>query len=180
MTKLIKINVLKTNKFYTTEMLKILLGVHKRTIQTWVHKGLKLASSDRPRLFRGKDVKDFIKEKQRKRKFHLEKNQFLCMRCKKAVKSLNNSVLVVETGKVSGRDNIPEIHIIGTCENCSTFVYRISNLKKIPEIISVFKIENIEEIQKIQEKNMLQEKGLNKSNNYLCNNDLTEEKNEKI
>lgn len=178
MSKKINVNLVKRNKFYTTQMLRKELCVHIRSIQSWVKQGMKVASNERPRLFWGQDVKNFLKEKQKSRKILLAANEFYCLHCRKAVSSVNNKVFISETGKIVG-DDIPELQIMGICDQCGSWVYRISNLKRFSEYSSVFQIENAEEFEKILAKFKAVKKGLSKYNNNLSKCNRKAEENEK-
>jgi len=145
MAKKVKRNKIKKKEIYSTQELAEVLDVHQRTIQAWVKEGLMPLEDSKPMLFLGADVNEFLKNKNKARKHNLLKNQFYCLKCKKAVYSKNNEVLLVKTGNVTGKNQTPEIHVVGSCCNCNNYIFRFSNMTKIDELMKAFVVSNKEE-----------------------------------
>jgi hypothetical protein len=85
---------------YKIKELPEILHVDKKTIRRWItEKGLKtVPGSKHPILIRGSDLKQFLRDKDsKKKKIKLERHEFNCLHCKAArrakrgsIKELNN------------------------------------------------------------------------------------------
>lgn len=68
---------------YTIKELPPLLQVGEKTLQRWMDRGLKVVpGSKRPILILGSDLKEFLKNKDAKKKVKLKRNEFYCLTCK--------------------------------------------------------------------------------------------------
>lgn len=144
MAKKVRLNKIKKRELYSTQSLADLLEVHQRTVQAWVKDGLTPIEDSKPMLFLGLDVYEFIKNKNEARKHKLADNEFYCMKCKKAVQSKNNEVMLVKTN-IIGKNNNSEIHVIGSCCFCNNFIFKFSNMSKIKDLLKVFNVSNKED-----------------------------------
>jgi hypothetical protein len=141
MSKKIKLKNLKSRQSYTTRQLAQTLDVHVRTVQTWKGAGLKPIENTVPLLFMGFEVKDFIQKRQTQKKITLAKNQFYCVKCRKAVLSKNNKIEIIETQKLIGKDLLQELILRGECELCGSKLNRFSHIGKLDEVKQTFEIE---------------------------------------
>lgn len=145
MAKKIKLKNLKSRQSYTARQLAEVLDVHIRTVQTWKKEGLKPIENTLPLLFMGFEVKDFIQQRQSDKKIKLAKNQFYCVKCRKAVKSKENRIEVIKTQKLIGKDLLSELILRGECEICGCKLNRFSHVGKLNEIKQKFTIKGGEQ-----------------------------------
>lgn len=97
-----KIDCRGINKYmsYTTEELPSLLHVNKKTIYRWMESGLKFVpGSKKPYLIRGSDLKEFLKNKDAKKKVKLKRNEFYCLTCKAARRAKRGSLKTLSDRK---------------------------------------------------------------------------------
>ncbi len=113
-----KINCRGVNKYrsYTIrELLPLLVPpVGEKTFQRWMDKGLKIVpGSKKPILILGSDLKEFLKNKDAKKKVKLKRNEFLCLKCKEPRRAKRGSIKTLSDRKT------------GICSVCSGKVSRI-------------------------------------------------------
>ncbi len=137
--------IIKRNYSYLLSEIAELYNVHIRTVRQWVKEGLEIVEGLYPYLVNGKCLKEFLDKRQNKRKIKLQENQMYCVKCKKEVEPLNNSVSIVYSGKTIG-NGIKDFLIKGICPICLTNINRLSNDNKLNIVKANFKV--IEEVQK--------------------------------
>ena len=104
-----------SHRSYTIEELSGLIHKNPKTLLRWIETGLKIVpESKKPILVMGFDLKEFLKKKNTKKKIKLNRNQFYCLSCKKAVYAKRGSI-----EKLSNRK-------IGACGVCSGKIGRIT------------------------------------------------------
>jgi hypothetical protein len=111
-----KINRQKVFKHmpYTIKELPELLSVDKKTIRRWIEKGLKtVPGSKHPIFIMGSDLKEFLRDKDSKKKFKLKRNEFPCFHCKAARRAKRGSIKELKNKK------------IGLCSVCNRKMCRI-------------------------------------------------------
>ena len=116
------INLITSKRSYSINEVASLLSIDRRTCGRWIkYEGLRVIEENtNPILIMGEDLRSFIKERKEKRKIPLKDNEFLCMKCRKAVRALSGSEETVKTGKKIGKDDQEQLKKIGICENCNT------------------------------------------------------------
>ena len=68
---------------YTIKELSDELGINKKTCLRWIASGLKIVGgSKKPILIMGSDLKDFLRNKGRKKKVKLNRSEFYCFSCR--------------------------------------------------------------------------------------------------
>lgn len=78
------------------------LGVNERTCFRWIDEGLKIIPGcKKPILIKGKDIKEFLNNRKMKKKITLNRNQFLCLTCKKASYAKRGSIRVIRNKKTA-------------------------------------------------------------------------------
>ena len=85
MSKMTRLNPQKifAHQAYRIDELAAVYGINKKTCLRWIDEGLKtVPGRKKPILMRGGDIKTFIRQKNSKRKFKLEPNEFNCLKCK--------------------------------------------------------------------------------------------------
>ena len=71
---------------YTIKEISELLNKSEKTCHRWIEKGLKIIPGGKKViLIKGDELKEFLRNKQRKKKIKLERSQFYCLTCKQAV-----------------------------------------------------------------------------------------------
>lgn len=143
MTKKHNTRIIKLNYSYSLNEASSLFGVNIRTVRSWVKEGLEIIEGLYPYLVNGRDLKAFLEKRQAKRKIKLEDNQMYCMKCRKAVAPLNDSVSIVYSGKTIG-NGIKDFMLKGICPACLTNLNRLSNDNKMNIVKANFTI--IEEV----------------------------------
>ena len=116
------LNLITVRRSYSINEIARLWGVNRKTCGRWVkYEGLKVIEENTiPLLVMGEDLVDFIKKKRGKRKIPIRENEFLCMKCRKAVRAKIGSERVTKTGKMIGKDNREQLVKKGICENCES------------------------------------------------------------
>lgn len=116
---------IKLNWEYTVEDISELFSVTTKTVYRWTTLGLKpIEGSQRPYLFHGEDLKEFIKNMLSKRRHPLGEDEFFCMKCRcprKSKPGFQTTILTeirMGTNKLSGRKT-------GVCEICGTKMFRM-------------------------------------------------------
>ena len=99
-----KINPQKiyTHRSYTIKELSELLSIDEKTCFRWIEEGLKIiAGCIKPILIKGSDLKEFLNNSKIRKKIPLNRNQFLCLTCKKASYAKRGSIRVVGDKKTA-------------------------------------------------------------------------------
>jgi len=78
MVKLISCRNLRTNYIYTIKEAAKILGCNPKTIQDWKSKGLPVCGR-MPTLLRGKDIKDFVNNRRKKKVRHCGSNELFLL-----------------------------------------------------------------------------------------------------
>jgi transposase-like protein len=87
---------------YSVKELCDILDVDEKTIQRWMENGLKpIAEHKKPLLFHGSEVKEFLKNKDAKKKVPLKRGEFYCLSCKAARRAKRGSIVVLEGRKTA-------------------------------------------------------------------------------
>lgn len=118
-------HVIRPRVSYSLSEIADLLDKDRKTCSHWVKEGLKVIEENaRPLLIMGVDLINFIKQKKTKGKIPVRENEFLCMKCRKAVRAKIGSEQIIKTGKKIGKNNREQFKKIGVCENCQTRLNR--------------------------------------------------------
>lgn len=72
----------KVHYSYAVQELAAVLGVHKNTVRHWQNAGLQPLDSNRPLLFNGQVVRDFLIKRQKDRKCPCPPGTIYCVRCR--------------------------------------------------------------------------------------------------
>lgn len=127
MSKKYNANRISKRKIYTVKEIAVLLGVHTRTVQIWLSKGLKAVESNPPYLIHGEVLRQFLEEKQNKRKSKLASDEFYCVKCQQSRKSAQGSVHTTITQKRMGGEKSLVI-IKALCEVCGSKINRFNTI----------------------------------------------------
>lgn len=113
-----------------------LLEVHVRTVQAWHKSGMRpIDPHDRPRLFMGYEIKQFLENRRKKRKCKLNDGEFFCPRCRAARTSLPNMLKIEQTNRKIGKDDY-QVLIKGKCIECDCRLFLFATEKCL--ITSIF------------------------------------------
>ncbi len=150
--------LIKSQSSYEVNKLVKVLGVHPNTIHNMIKEGLPIIEGSYPFLIYGGAAKDFITERQRRRKAPLKQDEFHCLRCRKGTKAKNGfAELEILSPKVG---NLKAI-----CEECDiTKTNRRISLKDLPKFHAVIKIQELQNPRLVQ--------GLD--NSVICETDKDE------
>jgi len=122
---------------YTVEQISKIQNISKRTVYRWIEDGLKPISKQKPFLFRGIDIINYLQKKDRERKRPpCKPGQILCPKCGVPRYSLPTYIEYEETGKILGEYTV-QIIIKGICEKCYSKMCKFSSDKKIEKINSI-------------------------------------------
>lgn len=130
------IKKLKLRRTYSIREVSIILGAHPHTVRSWQKAGMKPISPDvRPRLFFGKAVQDFLNNRRLKNKTKLLPDEFYCLRCRAATKSVPDDLRIeITENRIGLFDKQAIIH--GICSVCGAACRRHSTHKKAYESFS--------------------------------------------
>ncbi len=122
--------IFRPRRAYSFTEIAEMLGIHPRTVQRWHKEGLKILPDEvKPYLVMGRDIRDFLKDRIRKRKKPLQAGQFFCPRCQQPRKSLAQHLRIEVTNRMLGPCHRQAI-IRGICEVCGLRVTLFSSERK--------------------------------------------------
>lgn len=122
---------LRLIRSYTMRELADVLGVHARTVQEWHKQGLMaIDEADRPLLFLGAVVKNFLGIRKRATQCKLKSDQCYCLRCRIGVKPDDSTVSVEVTSRRIGMAS-RQVIVKGICPVCQATVVRFASTKSI-------------------------------------------------
>jgi len=91
-----------SHRSYKIEELSVILSKNGKTLLRWIDSGLKtIPESKKPILIMGSDLKEFLRAKYSKKKVKLNRNQFYCLSCKKAVYGKRGSIENLSNRKIA-------------------------------------------------------------------------------
>lgn len=127
MTRKYKYNLVRSRRSYIPAEIARLLGVSARTVFRWIKKdGLQVMEKNKnPLLIMGDELKRFIKKMNKKKKVKLKSDEMYCLKCRKPVKGINETITIRETGKVIGKEKRKQECKSGICEICGSKIYRL-------------------------------------------------------
>ena len=127
---------IKRDVCYSVQEAAELLGVHKRTILTWHNEGLQTIDDKTPYYFHGFVLREFLKNRQDKRKSKCHPGECYCFKCHAPRKVWGGVVDVIII-------NPNKINLTGICDVCGTKLNRVTSLKKLPETVKPFVVQQI-------------------------------------
>jgi excisionase family DNA binding protein len=111
MAKYVRTSSLSSARPYAVNEICTLLGVARPQVERWLADGLPVVHSGKPRLVRGRDLKDFLASAQSSKKPKLPFGAFQCMHCKAPRQPLYGMLDFTPYASNSGR-------LSGLCEVC--------------------------------------------------------------
>ena len=110
-------NVVKLNRNYDTGQLAICCGVHKNTVLNWREAGLEPIDNSKPILFHGSVVREFLRQRNAKRKKPCGPGRLYCFSCREprrpALGFAEYSAVTAIVGNLKA-----------FCERCETVMHR--------------------------------------------------------
>lgn len=111
MAKYVRTSSLSSARPYIVDELCTLLGVSRPQVERWIVAGLPLVHSGKPRLVRGRDLKDFLSPPRVSKKLKQPLGVFRCLHCKVPRGPLYGMLDFTQCASNSGR-------LSGLCERC--------------------------------------------------------------
>lgn len=110
------------------------LDVSVATIRNWIRKGLPIETGKRPYLIYGVDLREFIRQNSKARKYKLYDGELGCFSCNASRPPLNGvaayAPLTVKTGRLSG-----------VCSVCGGKCSRIISTAQLSEFSEILEIQ---------------------------------------
>ncbi len=126
---------LRSIRSYTMRELAYVLAVHVRTVQGWHKRGLmSIDEADRPLLFLGAVVKDFLRLRRRAAQCKLKPSQCYCLRCRTGVEPQPSTASVEVTDRRVGAES-RQVIVRGSCPVCKATVVRFATTKSIQRTV---------------------------------------------
>lgn len=110
-------NVVKLNRTYDASQLAVCCGVHKNTVLNWRTAGLEPIDNSKPIVFHGTLVRDFLKNRNAKRKQPCGPGRLYCFRCREPRAPALGLVEYVPLTMKSG-------NLKAFCAACETVMHR--------------------------------------------------------
>jgi len=125
MAKNYNIRLIRARRSYSPKEIADVFSVNKRTCFRWITDGLKVIQENtNPLLIMGCELKKYLRSKKSKRKIKLGKDEYYCLKCRKAAEAKSGSEKMVETGKRIGKENRKQLCKIANCEFCNSTIRR--------------------------------------------------------
>ncbi|MDH5731735.1 MAG: helix-turn-helix domain-containing protein [Gammaproteobacteria bacterium] len=133
MGKRINPNLVKIHRNYTVEEIASVLAVHKNTVREWIKKGLQVIDCKRPVLIHGNELRQYLKDSQRRRKRTCKPDELFCLRCKTPQQPIGKMLDYEPMTETKGR-------LIGLCSSCEGVMNRYTSIAKLDELEDLFEI----------------------------------------
>ncbi len=124
-------NKAKIHRSYTVEETACLFPVHKNTVRAWIKSGLPVIDDQKPMLILGTDLREFIKNKNKKNRRKCKPHELYCLRCKLPQKPAENMIDYEPISEVTGR-------LIGICSCCGCVINKYISLVNYEKIQRYF------------------------------------------
>ncbi len=137
MFKYYNYKLIESNRSYSTEKIKKLIGIHEQTIREWVNRNNLECVSRKPILIYGAVLKEFIKNRNESHKKTLNFNEFKCLKCKAISIPQDNQISIYHNKNGS-------IRATGICQNCHNEFSKLFKKDSIEQLKSSFFIKPTE------------------------------------
>lgn len=118
---------------YTTEEAARALKVTTATIRNYVRRGLPVMKDQRPYLYHGEDLRDFVLKERQRSKRPLKPDELFCPTCKKGQRPFALIVDLVPRNAKTAMLN-------GLCSACEGPSNRIIGLRHLSDFAAIFDI----------------------------------------
>lgn len=132
-----QLNLIKKDYPYSVAELVQDFGVTKGTVYAWIHEGLQPTDGTTPYLIHSEVLREFLRERQKKRKKPCEFNQMFCLKCQRPRRTLEGKATLE-----FGNHNAPKLK--GICEKCNGKVCRSYSAKSLPEVRKAFSLQQVD------------------------------------
>lgn len=110
-------NVVKLNRNYDTTQLAACCGVHKNTVLNWREAGLQPIDDSKPILFHGSMVREFLKQRNAKRRRPCGQGKLYCFSCREPRRpALGFGEYLAVTARAG--------NLKACCDTCGTVMHR--------------------------------------------------------
>lgn len=118
----------KLNRPYTVGDIRLLYGVHASTVRQWMKDGLPVVDGRKPYVVRGRDLRDFLKHRNAKRKRPCPPDHLYCFACRQPRKPAAAKADFIPREQGAGQLKAP-------CEACGTAMHRRAVQATLPSIL---------------------------------------------
>ena len=112
---------------YDVAEVAVACGVHRNTVRQWIKDGLPVVSTGKPYLVRGSDLKEFLRDRNARRKQPCANGFIYCLPCHAPKRPAGGMVDFEQTSETSGT-------LIGICPDCERVIRRHESLAKLDEV----------------------------------------------
>ena len=109
--------LVKIHRSYSLEETARLFSIHKNTVRNWIGLGLATVDHQRPILFRGLDLRDFLAARRRKAKRPCGAGEIYCVACKVPRRPAGEMADYIPATETSGT-------LKGLCPVCERLIHR--------------------------------------------------------
>lgn len=125
--KRLRIRLIRIRRSYTVAEVAAVLKVHRQTVRAWHKAGMNpIDETDRPLLFLGSEVRQFLTKRRNSRRRRLADDQFYCPRCREARRSHPSDIQIIDTNRLLGGGR-KSMLIKGKCSICHATVCRFGS-----------------------------------------------------
>jgi len=111
------------------------LGVHKNTVRNWIkYEGLPALTDQRPHLILGRLLRDFLIERDRKRKTPLKAGEIYCVACHSPKRPAGAMVDFILRSDTSGV-------LRGICPDCDRFIHRHASRISLDDVAAGLEVQ---------------------------------------
>ncbi len=109
--------LVKLHRSYTVEEVARVFPVHKNTVRAWIKLGLPVVDDRRPALITGRELRNFLEAKRKKRKQPCPPGHLYCVRCRAPKAPAGGMADYLPITSTSG-------NLRGLCPDCGTLIHR--------------------------------------------------------
>ncbi|MBJ7409984.1 MAG: helix-turn-helix domain-containing protein [Phenylobacterium sp.] len=114
----------KIHRSYTVAEAAELLGVHRNTLRHWIKAGLPVVCSGRRVLILGRQLREFLAQRQAQRRRKCGSGRLYCFGCREPRKPREGSVQWLDTGQ-------PTVNLRALCGTCGARMNQRASVTKL-------------------------------------------------
>jgi excisionase family DNA binding protein len=114
----------KVHRSYTVAEAAELFGAHRNTVRHWIKAGLPVVDCGRRQLILGRQLRDFLAQRQVQRRRACSPGQLYCFRCREPQKPREGSVFWVHVGQ-------PTVNLSALCGACGARMNQRASVAKL-------------------------------------------------
>jgi hypothetical protein len=126
---------IKKHRSYTVEELARLAGVHENTVRGWQKAGLRPVDDDRPALFRGANVIDFLLRRRAAGRRQCGPGEMFCLPCRAVQRPAGDMAEYVALTPTSG-------NLRGICPDCHRLMHRRTSKERLQVVAGDLEVTN--------------------------------------